>query len=113
MRWIDLLYRTDQPMGSYVWKAALIALIPSLLIAIPVTLAMPAQTPAFDGPVVLSILGFLVLSPWLETLLMWPILWVLQRFIRGTNGIAVGSATVWALLHSVAAPAWGLVIRPQ
>ncbi len=97
-------------MWTYVWKAALIALVPSLIVGTLVALAMPDKGPSFDGPVVMVVLGLLVLSPWVETLLMWPILWILKRLFRKLHAVALASAVIWGLLHSLMAPAWGLVI---
>lgn len=56
--------------------------------------------------------GVVILSPILETLMMWPILAVLQRILPNKSPfmIAALSAGVWAVLHSLAAWIWGLVI---
>ena len=107
-RVLQFLSRTDMPAGTYVWKAALISLIPSLIISIVVNLILPGKGPSFQQmPAIVMILGVVVFSPWVETLLMWPILWVVKRFIRTTWGVALVSAVIWGLLHSLAAPAWG------
>jgi len=104
----QFLARTDLPALSYVWKAALIAFIPSLLIGKVVDLALPDYTPSFNEPVVSELFGALLFSPWTETLFMWPILWILKKFIRNQLTVAISSAVVWAILHSLGAPAWGL-----
>ncbi|MCU0918245.1 MAG: hypothetical protein MUC88_27325, partial [Planctomycetes bacterium] len=98
----QFLARTDLPVRSYIWKAALIALIPSLLISAVVTLALPDDIPSLSGPVVIVVFGVLLLSPWMETLFMWPILWILKKFIRNQLMVAISSAVVWAILHSMA-----------
>jgi biopolymer transport protein ExbB/TolQ len=41
---------------------------------------------------------------------MWPVLWVLKRCIGSTVGVAAASAVFWGILHSLVAPAWGLVV---
>ena len=109
-RILHFLSRTDLPARTYVWRAAVIAFIPSIMISIVVTLALPHKSPTFDGPVAFVVFSMLILSPWIETLLMWPILWVLKRFTRNQLSIALGSMAVWAILHSLASPAWGLII---
>lgn len=109
-RILALLRNTDRPLAGYVWRAALVAFIPSVLLSAVVTSLFPSGTPDFEGPVLVLALTFVVVSPWLETLLMWPILTVLQRFSRNTLTVAAASALVWGLLHSLAAPAWGLVV---
>ena len=109
-RLLELLRNTDRSMRSYVWRAWLIALLPSLVVSAVVTLALPESTPPLKGPAVFLVVGVLFLSPWFETLLMWPVLWVLKRFIASSIGVAAASAVFWGILHSLAAPAWGLVV---
>jgi len=41
---------------------------------------------------------------------MWPVLWVLKRCIGSMVGVAADSAVFWGVLHSLTAPAWGLVV---
>ncbi len=54
--------------------------------------------------------GVVVLSPVLETMLMSPILWAVSHLAQKPVVLAMLSACVWALLHSLAAPAWGLIV---
>jgi hypothetical protein len=105
-----LARRADQPILNYVWKAVIVALIPSLIIGTLVSLVVPDKGPQFKGPLFLVVFSVLVISPWLETLLMWPILWILKRFLRTQTRVAIGSALVWGLFHSLLAPAWGLTV---
>lgn len=109
-RILHFLSRTDLPALSYVWRAAVIAFVPSIILSTVVSLFLPGKAPTFPGPAVLVVLSVLIFSPWIETLLMWPILWILKRFIRHQLFIALGSAAVWAIFHSLAVPTWGLVI---
>jgi hypothetical protein len=62
------------------------------------------------GPVLLVLFGVLFFSPWLETVLMWPALWVLKRLIRNSLGVAFASAILWGGLHSLVSPTWGLIV---
>lgn len=109
-RVLELLRNTDRPLGSYVWRAWLIAMLPSLVVSALVTFALPDSASPLKGPAVFVLVGVLFLSPWLETLLMWPVLWVLKRCIGSMVGVAAASAVFWGVLHSLAAPAWGLVV---
>ena len=114
---LPLLRNTDQPVLSYVWRAWLIGFIPTIVIAPIIGLIMPDKVPSIDGspgsmfykqsPITI-VLSAVVLGPWIETLLMWPILGLLKRIIRKTLWVAAASAVVWGVLHSLAAPAWGL-----
>ena len=109
---LRILRNTDQPIASYAWRAGLLALVPSLMISTVVVVALPGQSPELrmNAPAIVVVFGTLVLSPWTETILMWPVLWGLQRFIAGRTQVAVASAIFWGLLHSLAAPTWGIVI---
>lgn len=104
------LRNTDQPVLSYVWRAWLIALVPSMVLGSIVGLTMPNKGPSFDGPVWFTVLGILLIGPWVETLFMWPILWILTRTTGTTLGVAAVSAGFWGLMHSLCAPAWGLAV---
>ncbi|OHB74127.1 MAG: hypothetical protein A2Z25_19805 [Planctomycetes bacterium RBG_16_55_9] len=54
-----------------------------------------------------------VVGPPIETLLMGPVLHILSFVTKRSIPLAAMSAFVWACLHSIAAPAWGLgVIWP-
>jgi hypothetical protein len=107
---LQILRNTDQRVWSYVWKAALISLIPSLAISAAVMSMLPEEGPSFEGPVAVSVVGILVLSPWLETIILWGILWILRRFLSRPTRIAIVSAVLWGCLHSLMAPAWGLIV---
>ena len=52
----------------------------------------------------------LILDPWMETFLMWPVLWMLNRLMTAPTKIAIASAVLWGILHSLSAPAWGMII---
>jgi hypothetical protein len=111
MKILNTLHDTNQGCLSYTWKAALVSLIPSLCIAFIVNAVFPAaEEPEFVGPPVLVAASLLIVSPWIETLLLWLGLNLIQRFTEATIRIAVASAVVWAILHSLAAPVWGLCI---
>lgn len=104
------LFRNDVGAAGYVLRAWPVALIPTMLLGIFVGLLAPeAQAPAIavQGwfPFVMVVFG----APAIETLLMAPPLLLLARFLRAAQA-AIGSALLWAVLHSLAAPAWGLVI---
>jgi hypothetical protein len=107
---LRVLRNTDRSMVGYVWRAWLIALLPSLAISAVVTLVLPDHEPPLKGPAAFLVVGALLVSPWLETLMMWPVLWVLKQFSGSTVGVAAASAVLWGILHSLAAPTWGLVV---
>ena len=115
-RILQCLCNTDRGIGSYVWRASLISLIPSLVVSAVVTIALLMlhqplnDPPGTGGPVLLVLFGALFFSPWLETVLMWPALWILKRLIRNSLGVAFASAILWGGLHSLVSPTWGLIV---
>jgi hypothetical protein len=86
------------------------AFLPSLPLSAAVTAILPRSAlPVF--PTVDWYVFFLVvvLSPLLETMIMGAALLLLRLFLSPTQAVLV-SAVGWGILHSTAAPAWGLVI---
>ena len=104
------LRNTDQPILRYVWKAALLALIPSMVVSFLVGLVASGIPPTFKGPKPIIIFNVLFVAPWVETLIMWLILWILKRFIKRTISLAAASALIWGVLHSTKLLPWGFVV---
>jgi hypothetical protein len=107
--------------GSSVWwyivRMGLTSLLPSLAFSAVVFGVLGAWSdapdefgPEFEGTGLLVFFGLVVVSPVLETMLMSPILWALSYITRKPVLLALLSAGVWGAVHSLAAPAWGLVI---
>ena len=104
------LFDTRQPWVAYLLKAWLLAFLPSVALgAIITTLAPAAPAPEFGGTGLGVYLLVVLFAPAAETLLLVPPLLLLRRLFGDTAAI-VGSAMLWALLHSWAAPIWGLVV---
>ena len=88
----------------------LLACPPSLLLAALVQQVLPqAAGPEFDIGGLAAIGLLVIFSPLLETLIMAAVLEVLLRFVRPAAAIAISSIG-WGVAHSLAAPAWGLII---
>ena len=88
----------------------LFACPPSIVLAVIAAWLLPAlERPSFEvaGPVSVALL--VVFAPVVETLIMAAVLEVLMRFVRPGVAIILSSLG-WGLAHSLAAPAWGLVI---
>jgi len=80
-----------------------------LLAAIIHWIAPDAKTPEFPITGVAAI-GFIVFfSPIVETLIMGGVLLLLLKFLSPTRAVIV-SAVGWGIVHSIAAPIWGLII---
>lgn len=96
------------------WLAIIVgwltAILPSLLLAALVSQLLPQLPgPKFDMDPVMAIIAIVIISPFLETLIMAAVLAILLRFLSPTAAILV-SAAGWGAAHSAMAPAWGLVI---
>jgi hypothetical protein len=115
-RFLSLLFNTQTPIHLYVLRTGLISLIPSLLISFilsSVGIMNEETLPEFEGPVVLTVIGMILISPIVETFLLALILKILSFISKHKIKIAIMSACVWAGFHSLAALAWGLgVIWP-
>jgi hypothetical protein len=107
---LRVLTNTNQPWWRYLWKAVLIALIPSLIIGTLVQLLAGEVDLNFQGGPLVVLLGTLVISPWGETLLMALVLKGFSLFIKRQLYLALACAGFWAVLHSLASPQWGLVV---
>ncbi|MHC4629295.1 MAG: hypothetical protein ACYTDV_20130 [Planctomycetota bacterium] len=113
---LSWLLDNEISMFDYVLHAALISFVPSVVI----TLALAASgimteqsAPVFEGSPLFLLLMIVLIGPPIETLMMVPILWILSFLTKRTVPLAAMSALVWAALHSLLAPAWGLgVIWP-
>lgn len=115
-RLLSLLYDTSIPIPRYIVRTGLISLIPSLLISFilfSVGIMNEESAPEFEGPVIPVAISLILIGPPIETFLMVPILKVLSFITKRKFWLAVMSAIVWAVFHSLAASAWGFgVIWP-
>lgn len=87
-----------------------LAILPSFALSAVIALLFPQVSgPAFDveGPAVFMLLT--LFSPIVETLIMAGVLAVLLRVTSPAAAI-IASSVGWGVAHSLAAPAWGLVI---
>jgi len=113
LRW---LFDTRISMRRYVLRTGLISLLPSLAVVFVLGICgvITEETgPAFEGSPLELIVLIVFVCPPMETLLMGLVLRILSLITKRSIPLAAMSAFVWACLHSIAAPAWGLgVIWP-
>lgn len=114
-RILALLFDSRGPAWRYILRAGLISLIPSLLVSFLLALAVAdseGAMPQFDeqaGAVVLFV-SVVIVSPAIETLLLGFGLWVFSFVTKKLLRLALASCILWAILHSLEAPMWGLVV---
>jgi hypothetical protein len=113
---LSVLFDNRISMRKYVLRAGLISFLPSMMIAVVLAAAgimTEEGGPTFEGNPLFVLPMIVLIGPPIETLLMVPILWILSFFTKREVPLAAMSACVWAGLHSLLAPAWGLgVIWP-
>jgi membrane protease YdiL (CAAX protease family) len=105
------------PMRKYIIRMALLSLIPSLLFSfvlaviglVDETTGPNVQEGDFGLPII-AFLAIVIISPLFETLLLSLGIWILSRFLKAKVVVALLSALVWALMHSLLSPPWGLVV---
>lgn len=111
LAWLPrFLFETDPFAPRYVAKAWLMALIPSIaLSALVRQVAADAAAPQFPGEAGPLILFVVFVGPALETLLLALPVLLLNRLF-GPGPAVIGSALIWAVVHSLVVAIWGLVI---
>ena len=89
---------------------ALAAFVPTVLLGALVVWLLPGgQGPKFEMEGAVALFGLVVFAPVVETLIMGTVLLVLLRLAGPTAAVLLSSAG-WGILHSLAAPIWGLII---
>jgi hypothetical protein len=113
------LFLTDQPlaMKKYIFRMALFAFIPSVLLSslLYATGLFEQIGPDFESQsshtsALAMAFGIAVISPIVETLVMSLIFFLLAFLFKSRLMLAILSAVLWASLHSLLSPAWGLVV---
>jgi hypothetical protein len=113
LAWLPaFLFRSDEHPARYILKAWLLSLGPSLALGVLSGLLFPdLARPDFPMEIGLPKLLFLlvVVSPVVETLILLPLVLVLNRLF-GAGPAVAASALLWAGAHSLQAAGWGLVV---
>ena len=103
------LLKPERPLIALL-VAWLLAFIPSLALGAAVTKLLPnlgqPELPVING---LALSLVVIMAPVVETLIMAAVLSLLLRLFPPTVAVIL-SALGWGIAHSMAAPAWGLVI---
>lgn len=104
------LFETDRLKSRYVVRAWLLALLPSILLSGLIGMLLPqARVPDIPTEGSVSLLLLIVVAPLVESIIMGIALLGLTRFLEPGKAV-IASAILWGVVHSLSAPAWGLVI---
>jgi hypothetical protein len=113
-RWLavlpDFLFRLDPSPGLYTLKAWLLSMLGTAILSAAVqVVAHPTIHPDVRTGTAVDVVILVIATPVTETLLLGLLLAGLD-FLVSEAPAAVISAILWGLLHSVAAPTWGVVV---
>jgi hypothetical protein len=95
---------TDRPMASCVWRACLLGVLP--------VVAFELREPEIAGAIWEFVFSsrmvpmpwpwaIIVIVPWVEALLMWPVLWILKEIVQKELWVASIFAVIWSVLHAL------------
>ena len=108
--WLPAPLLVPRNAGLAIATAWAVAFFPSIVLSWLTAELMPEVTrPEFDVGGGMALFLLVVFAPIIETLIMAGVLTLLLRFVRPPAAILL-SAAGWGIAHSLAAPAWGLVI---
>lgn len=104
------LFDPNQRAVAYLARAFAADMPITLLIAAVVTWTIPDAAPRdiFKGDPLLMLLGFCLIAPFLETLMMRAVFAALRKFTQERYWLIFNSAIIWSILHSMSALGWGL-----
>lgn len=106
----NFLFDASGSKPGYVVRAWLLTLVPSLaLSALVSALAPAAEQPDLPTQGFAAVLAIVLFAPLVETLAMAPPLLLFARLF-GAGPAVLLSAAGWGIVHSLAAPIWGLVV---
>lgn len=107
---LGFLFTTQQSVLRYIVKASMLVLLNGLLLSQLLVRLLP-EVPMFSDEIDLVADAYIVvlLGPFLETLLMVVIFWIISWFTKNLLATALISALVWALLHGVSFPIQGII----
>jgi len=104
------LFGINHNKFKYIFIAYLTSFLPSIVISLLINPFIGDSGPKFSGTSFHMLFSLIIFAPLAETLLMWLIIYLLSFTKLKTSGIVLISATIWAILHSLSSPMWGLVV---
>lgn len=109
---LDIVQDVSQPWWRYIPLTFLIAFVPSTFISLILGFVTPPESAVRFGELSVGlVISLVAIAPLVETLIMWPVLALIQRFVSKKPIITAAiSALLWAVFHSLQTPIWGLTI---
>jgi len=104
-----LFERKDSKL-LYCIKASLLAFVIAAVLVHVVDFFIGVDVDREVQKTFLSAFMIIIFAPALETLLMIPIIWIVFKLTGHMVVTAVVNALIWAVLHSLAFPMWGLFV---
>ncbi|GAA6171854.1 hypothetical protein NBRC116592_15240 [Colwellia sp. KU-HH00111] len=96
----------------YAFKVSLLVLTISLPLSYLLDYIFPnAETPDFEISIH-TFWGAVIIAPIIETILMIPIILILQKYIHNIVTLSILSAIFWGGIHSLQFTFWGIAIFP-
>lgn len=96
---------TDRPMASCIWRGCLLGIIPIVVLewcVLPQTVTLIAYFVLEPRMLPMPwLLAAIIIVPWVEALLMWPVLWVLKEVVQDELCVASIFAVTWSVLHAL------------
>jgi hypothetical protein len=107
------LLKPQVPLWRYTLEAWSLALIPSLLLAVPAVglvmlLGIPVESVTPSGIDISgrTIISAVVIGPVIETAVLCLVLTVLSRYLKGSILVASISAVIWGFMHGLFGVLW-------
>jgi len=110
---VRTLLDTNVPTLNYVFRAFAIGFFPAMVIAIVLFISLSSVInfpQVSEQDEVVTYIYALFVAPWLETLMMWPILSLLRWINKNIFWVAIASAIIWGAIHAMGNIAQGLTV---
>ncbi|WP_296047687.1 CPBP family glutamic-type intramembrane protease [uncultured Alteromonas sp.] len=107
----DFLSDTSQNRVIYLLGTIAISTIPALVISFLIFTFFPeAEPPPLPESAITLFFNVVIFAPLIETLLLWLGISIIKRFTSSTWSIALVSAFIWGVFHSLGALGHGFTI---
>jgi hypothetical protein len=103
-------FAPSYPVARYVLRMWSISFPATVIVGVLVMGFSSTKPAGHTAHAAVAAFSTVTLVPIIETLLLAATISVVSRFAREPNTVSIGSALIWAALHSLAWPPWGLIV---